>query len=59
MNNFEKIKAMNIDELAETLVACINIGEAVAVSPVLSNIYHDDKKCIEDTKQWLESESEG
>jgi hypothetical protein len=60
MNNFEKIKAMNIDEMAEFFVTCINSDEVVAdleyTSPVLPDIYYDSKKCVKDTKQWLESE---
>jgi hypothetical protein len=60
MNNFEKIKAMDIDEMAELFVTCINSGEVVAdleyTSPVLPDIYYDSKKCVQDTKQWLESE---
>lgn len=60
MNNFEKIKSMNIDEMAEFFVTCINSDEVVAdleyTSPVLLDIYYDSKKCVKDTKQWLESE---
>ena len=62
MNNFEKIKALNIDEMAEVLVTCINPYEVVAdfeyLSTVLSSIYYDKNLCLKDTKQWLESEVE-
>ena len=60
MNNFEKIKQMNIDEMAEILVTCINQYEEVAdfeyLSTVLPSIYYDKELCIQETKQWLESE---
>lgn len=62
MNNFEKIKAMSIDEMAKMLVTCINTYEEVAdfeyLSTVLPSIYYDEKLCIKETKQWLESEEE-
>ena len=60
--NYEKIKAMSIDEMACMLVACINPYEEVAdfeyFSSVLPDIYFDAEFCIKNTKQWLESESE-
>ena len=60
MNNFEKIKAMNIDEMAELFVTCINPYEEVAdfeyLSTVLPSVYYDKNLCIKETKQWLESE---
>ena len=60
MNNFEKIKQMNIDEMAEIFVTCINPYEEVAdfeySSTVLPSIYYDKELCIQETKQWLESE---
>ena len=62
MNNFEKIKAMDIEEMAKTLVACINPYEDYAdyeyFSAVLPDVYFDKNLCLKDTKQWLESESE-
>lgn len=62
MNNFEKIKQMNINEMAEILVTCINPYEEVAdfeyLSTVLPSIYYDKELCIQETKQWLESEVE-
>ncbi len=62
MNNYEKIKAMNIDEMTEILVTCINPYEEVAdfeyLSTVLPSIYYDKNICIKDTKHWLETESE-
>lgn len=63
MNNFEKIKSMSIDEMAEMLVTCINPYEEVAdfeyLSTVLPSIYYDKELCIKETKQWLEAENEG
>ena len=60
MKNFEKLKQMNIDEMAEILVTCINQYEEVAdfeyLSTVLPSIYYDKELCIQETKQWLESE---
>ena len=63
MNNFEKIKTLTLDKMAETLVACINPYEDYAdyeyFSAVLSDVYFDKNLCIKDTKQWLQQESEG
>ena len=63
MNNFEKIKNMTLDEMAEILVTCINPYEEVAdfeyLSTVLPSIYYDKDICIKETKQWLQAESEG
>ena len=63
MNNFEKIKNMTIDEMANLLVTCINPYEEVAdfeyLSTVLPSIYYDKDICIKETKQWLQQESEG
>lgn len=60
MNNFEKIKNLTLDEMAEFFVTCINSGEVVAdleyTSPVLPDIYYDSKKCVKDTKEWLQQE---
>ena len=60
MNNYEKIKNMDIDKIAETLVACINPYEEVAdfeyFSAVLPDVYYDKNLCLKDTKQWLKSE---
>lgn len=62
MNNYEKIKAMSIDEMANVLVACINPYEEVAdfeyFSAVLPDVYFNKNICIKDTKQWLQQESE-
>jgi hypothetical protein len=62
MKNIDKIKAMNIDEMAEVLVTCINPYEEVAdyeyLSTVLPSIYYDKNLCLRDTKKWLEQESE-
>lgn len=62
MNNYEKIKAMSVDEVASKLVTCINPYEDIAdfkyLSTVLPSVYYDKKLCIKETKQWLELESE-
>lgn len=63
MNNFEKIKSLTLDEMANVLVACINPYEEVTdfeyFSAVLPDVYFDKNICIKDTKQWLQDESEG
>lgn len=63
MNNFEKIKSVTLDEMANVLVACINPYEEVAdfeyFSAVLPDVYFDKNLCIKETKQWLQQESEG
>lgn len=60
MNNFEKIKNMTLDEMAELLIVCINPYEEIAdfeyLSPVLPSIYYDEELCKEETKQWLQQE---
>ena len=62
MKRYEKVKGMNIDNLAELLVTCINPYEEVAdfeyLSTVLPSIYYDKELCIKDTKEWLEKEVE-
>ena len=62
MNNFEKIKNMTIDEMAELLVTCINPYEKFAdftyLSRVLPSVYYDENLCIKETKQWLQQENE-
>ena len=62
MNNFEKIKAMSIDEMAEWLTNwCKIFADSVYQSEVLMlgyvNCRTDEYKKV--TKQWLEQESEG
>ncbi len=57
MNNFEKIKAMNIDEMAEFFIkhklSCRSVmRNNTAPCPVLFDICTPEK-CY---KQWLESE---
>ena len=52
MNNFEKIKAMNIDEMARWL------GLNICNYCVYQQVNCDDIKCKDGIKQWLESESE-
>lgn len=52
MNNFEKIKSMDIDEMAEWFANYIHCRSCfLAFCP-------DDKDCDEIFKQWLESEQE-
>ena len=53
MNNFEKIKAMNIEEMAEFIV-----------NPPCNDIFCEDCFCGDENcqyhiKQWLQAESEG
>ena len=53
MNNFEKIKAMSIDEMAKLL------GANSCNYCVYQQVNCDDiKQCKDGIKQWLESESE-
>lgn len=60
--NYERIKNMTVDEMAEILVSCINLYDEMHdfeyKSSVLKDIYYDKDSCIKDTKQWLQSESE-
>ena len=54
-DNFERIKAMSIDEMAEFIAENINCGSCCltdAACPV-------DLECDEVVKQWLQQESEG
>lgn len=51
MNNFEKIKNMTLDEMAETLLTYTCKWCKWACS--------DDCEELEEIKQWLEQESEG
>lgn len=63
MKRIDKIKNMTLDEMAETLVSCINPYEDYAdfeyFSAVLPDVYFDKNLCIKETKQWLQQESEG
>lgn len=63
MNNFEKIKNMAVDEIAEILISCINpydeMHDLEYKSSVLEDIYYDKDVCVKETEQWLLSESEG
>ncbi len=54
MNNFEKIKAMSIDEMAEFIAENINCGSCCLTDTACSV----DLECDEVVKQWLETESE-
>lgn len=53
MNNFEKIKAMNIEEMAELLSKGCCIGDFTCHDCICA-----DDKCLNTIKQWLELESE-
>ena len=54
MNNFEKIKAMNIDEM----IKFIKRQNMCTKCTELRMPYCRDAKCDEGIKQWLESEEE-
>lgn len=56
MKNYEKIKKMTIDEMAEFLRDdCYHCR--VPNCPVFNDIEEDtDENCIKNIKQWLESE---
>lgn len=53
MNNFEKIKAMDIEEMAKLLSKGCCIGDFTCHGCICT-----DDKCLNTIKQWLESESE-
>ena len=53
MNNFEKIKAMNIDEMARWLTTLVNYD---CHDCNLTEVCND---CFNMNKQWLLAESEG
>lgn len=55
MNNFEKIKAMNVDEMAEFINNSVERCDLVCNSKDCA--FH--RKCIDGIKQWLQQESEG
>lgn len=64
MNNFEKIKNMTLDEMAEFFN--FEINEISYLNP--KYFYENEKKCLFDCeeyhcsecwKQWLQAESEG
>lgn len=54
MNNFEKIKAMSIDEMAEFIAENINCGSCCLTDTACPV----DLECDEVVKQWLQAESE-
>lgn len=54
MNNFEKIKAMSIEEMEEFISNVCQINMNIACSDSLCGDIH----CLEHLKQWLESEVE-
>lgn len=56
MNNYEKIKAMTLDEMANFLS---REDEYCEVCGFYGDTCVGDKDCKEVVKQWLESESEG
>ena len=57
MNNFEKIKNMTLDEMAELLTfwECDN----GCVYGKMADCLDDNKGCYKGIKQWLQQESEG
>lgn len=64
MNNFERIKAMSIDEMAEWLVCCQKDFAKNVLQDFNLVSFYDYKpadNAVEMNKQWLlaESESEG
>lgn len=61
MNNYEKIKAMTIDEMAEYLVIekyCWNCPTYIYRDTKMCPLYCCKDSNIKEIKQWLESESE-
>lgn len=56
MTNFEKIKAMSIDELAEALI----LGNTAFCTAYETDCIHGwhGSDCIGHAKQWLEAEAE-
>ena len=56
MNNFEKIKNMNIDEMAEWI---INIEPLHCRNCPANKICFGEMDCKRTIKQWLQQESEG
>ena len=51
MNNYQKIKAMSIDEMAELLISECQLCPRANWNDCI-------KSCLNDKKQWLESEEE-
>ena len=54
MNNFEKIKNMTLDEMAEFIAENINCGSCCLTDTACPV----DLECDEVVKQWLQAESE-
>ncbi|MNJ04720.1 hypothetical protein D3C73_1656080 [compost metagenome] len=57
MTNYEKIKSMNIDEMAEfmfNMVDCISCTHKLKRSNDVCN--GDGKKCLKVTKEWLKKD---
>lgn len=58
MNNYEKIKKMTIDEMAEFLIVDHGIcADCVAFKICYGGLYGQGS-CYQRIKQWLESEAE-
>ena len=53
MNNFEKIKAMDIDEMAEFIDTISLCCEKACANPHCTG---NQNLCLEHIKKWLESE---
>ena len=57
MNNFEKIRNMTVDEMAEWLIWEYKDKPCHEVCNGCDN--YAEIGCVEGTKQWLQQESEG
>lgn len=62
MNNYERIKNMSVEEMAEMLSEIWDCNECteherLSDNPLLKN-ENCDNKCFEHCKEWLESEAE-
>ena len=58
MNNYEKIKNMSIDAMAEEFYIHLGGCSACAMSLKCKNHHLEKHKCINMYKEWLESEEE-
>jgi len=58
MTNFEKIKEMSVEEIAEQIINATNLSDCnmCPAATVCENCR--DKSCLEILKEWLESEAE-
>ena len=59
MTNYEKIKSMSVDELADFLtVEPLGFAACKLYQSTTGNTYTSKTVAIQDTKRWLESEVE-